>query len=86
LGGLNQEDCGSRSPWTNSFQDPIFKITRTKWTRGVAEVTEHLLCKHKALSSNPSLTKIIIVIITTIKNPENGHLPEFTSDYSSSLW
>jgi hypothetical protein len=41
----------------NSFQDPISKITRVKWTRGVPQVVEYLLCKHKAQSSNPSLIK-----------------------------
>jgi hypothetical protein len=32
---------------------PIPKIIRAKWTRGVAQVVEHRLCKHKALSPNP---------------------------------
>jgi hypothetical protein len=27
------------------------------WTVGMAQVVEHLLCKHKVVSSNPSLTK-----------------------------
>jgi hypothetical protein len=36
----------------NSLQDPISKITRAKWTAGVAQAVEHLLCKCKALSSN----------------------------------
>jgi hypothetical protein len=27
------------------------------WTGGVAQVTEHLLCKHEALNSNLSTTK-----------------------------
>jgi hypothetical protein len=27
------------------------KVTRAKWTRGVAQAVEHLLCKCKALSS-----------------------------------
>jgi hypothetical protein len=31
---------------------PISKITKAKWTRGVAVVVENLLCKHEALSSN----------------------------------
>jgi hypothetical protein len=35
----------------------ISKTTRAKWTGGVAQVVEGLLCKHKALSSNPSPTK-----------------------------
>jgi hypothetical protein len=30
------------------------KITRAKWTGGMAPVVECLLCKHEMLSSNPS--------------------------------
>jgi hypothetical protein len=41
----------------NSSQDPIFKITRAKWTRDVARVVECLLCKGKALNTNPRPTK-----------------------------
>jgi hypothetical protein len=36
---------------------PISKIMRTKWTGGVTQEVECLLCKHKALSSNSSHTK-----------------------------
>jgi hypothetical protein len=36
---------------------PISKITRAKWAGGVAQVVECLLCKCKAMSSNPSPTK-----------------------------
>jgi hypothetical protein len=36
---------------------PISQITRAKWTRNVDQVVESLLCKCKALSSNPSATK-----------------------------
>jgi hypothetical protein len=39
------------------LRDPILKITRAKWTGGVAQAVEHLLCKCKALSSNLSATK-----------------------------
>jgi hypothetical protein len=46
-----------RPAQANSSQDPISKITREKWTGGVAHTIECLLCMHKALSSNPSLTK-----------------------------
>jgi hypothetical protein len=35
----------------------ISKIARPKWTGGVAQVVEHLLCKFKATSSNPIKTK-----------------------------
>jgi hypothetical protein len=31
----------------------ISKITTAKWTGGVAQVVEHLLCKCEDLSSNP---------------------------------
>jgi hypothetical protein len=37
--------------------DPISKIMRTKWTGGMAQAVDHLLCKHKAMSSNSSLNK-----------------------------
>jgi hypothetical protein len=37
--------------------DPISEITRAKWTGGVAQVLECLLCKHETLSSNSSPTK-----------------------------
>jgi hypothetical protein len=46
-----------RTTWANSLQDPISKITRAKWARGMVQVVESLLCKYEALSSNPSLTK-----------------------------
>jgi hypothetical protein len=35
----------------------ISKITRAKWTGGVAQAVEHLLYKHEALSSKPSPIK-----------------------------
>jgi hypothetical protein len=53
----DREDRGLRPVWANSLQDPISKITRTKWTGGVAKVVEHLLCKHKTLSSKPQSHK-----------------------------
>jgi hypothetical protein len=43
--------------WANNSQDPISKITRAKWTGGLAQAVEHLLCKCKALSSNPVPSK-----------------------------
>jgi hypothetical protein len=36
LGGWDEEDCSLRPAQTNSSQDPITKITRAKWTGGVA--------------------------------------------------
>jgi hypothetical protein len=38
-------------------ETPFPKITRVKWTGGVAQAIECLLCKGKALSSNPSPIK-----------------------------
>jgi hypothetical protein len=57
LGGRDQEGYRSRHILANSLLDFIIKITRPKWTGGVAEVVEHLFCKCEALSSNSSLTK-----------------------------
>jgi hypothetical protein len=42
---------------TNSSWDPRSKITRAKWIGSMNQAVESLLCKHEALSSNPSLTK-----------------------------
>jgi hypothetical protein len=36
---------------------PISKITKAKWTGGMVQGVEHLLCKHKVLSSNSNHTK-----------------------------
>jgi hypothetical protein len=57
LGGLGQENCSLRPSWANSLQDPISKITREKWTGGVTQAVQCLLCKCEALSINPSPTK-----------------------------
>jgi hypothetical protein len=53
LGDWVQKDHSSRPAQASSSQEPIFKITRAKWTGGV----EHLLCKCEALSSNPNTIK-----------------------------
>jgi hypothetical protein len=53
LGGWDGEDHGSRPTQANCLWDPISKITRAKWTGGVAKVVEHLLCKCKVLSQTP---------------------------------
>jgi hypothetical protein len=50
--GLN-----SRPAQANSSRDPISKITRAKWTAGVAQMVEHLLWNCEALSSNIGPTK-----------------------------
>jgi hypothetical protein len=39
------------------LQESISQITRAKWTGGVAQAIELLLCKCKALRSNISPTK-----------------------------
>jgi hypothetical protein len=52
LGGWDWEYHGSRPAQANSLWDTISNITRAKWTGGVAQGVECLLCKHKALSSN----------------------------------
>jgi hypothetical protein len=67
-----------RPAWANSSQDPISKITRAKWTGGVTQAVELLLCKSKALSSNPSYQnnkkiKNKKVSLTIDKDPENKH-------------
>jgi hypothetical protein len=38
------------------LETPVSKITRAKWTEGVAQAVKHLLCKCEALSSNASPT------------------------------
>jgi hypothetical protein len=45
---------GSRPAWANGSRDHISKMTRAKWTGGVAQAVECLLCKCKTLTSNPS--------------------------------
>jgi hypothetical protein len=35
---------------------PHLQIIKAKWAGDVAQAVEHLLCKHKTLSSNPSPT------------------------------
>jgi hypothetical protein len=35
------------------LKTPFPKITTAKWTGGVVEVVEHLLCKYEAMSPNP---------------------------------
>jgi hypothetical protein len=57
LGGWAQEDSSSRPTMANSSWDPISKITRVKWTEGMPQAVECLLCEHQALSSNHSNTQ-----------------------------
>jgi hypothetical protein len=44
-------------PGQRVHETPISKITRAKCPGDVSQAVEHLLCKHTALSSNPSPTK-----------------------------
>jgi hypothetical protein len=67
LGGLEWEDCGVRIAQANSLQDPISKITRAKWTGGMPQAVEHLLCKCEALSSNPNPTHRKILYLYTME-------------------
>jgi hypothetical protein len=46
-----------RPPGQTVHETPISKITRAKWTGGVAQAAEDLFCKREGLSSNPSQTK-----------------------------
>jgi hypothetical protein len=57
LGGRDQTDQGLRPARENSWWDPISKITKAKWTGVTVQEVKCLLCKFKALSSNPSLIK-----------------------------
>jgi hypothetical protein len=47
LGGWDWEDHGSRPAWGTVLETPMSKITRAKWTSGVPQVSECLLCKAK---------------------------------------
>jgi hypothetical protein len=57
LGGWDWRDCSLRPASANSLWGSISKIPRAKWTGGVAQEVQCLLCKHKVPSSNPSPTK-----------------------------
>jgi hypothetical protein len=63
LGGL----CLKAKPQQIVHETPISKIIRAKWTGDVTQVVECMLCKYKALSSNPSP----IMKIKKIYNKEN---------------
>jgi hypothetical protein len=52
-GEADQENGGWRPAQADSSKTPISKITRAKWTGGVAEAVEHLLCECEALSPTP---------------------------------
>jgi hypothetical protein len=87
LGGWNWDDHAWRPAWANSLWDPISKITRAKWTGGVAWAVEYLFCKLKALSSNTSPTKkkkeLYINVYRSITH--NGQ-KMWTPQMSFSVW
>jgi hypothetical protein len=51
-----EAETGRITVW-GSLWDPTSKITRAKWTGGLAQAVQCLFCKCEVLSSNPSLTK-----------------------------
>jgi hypothetical protein len=57
LGGWDWEDHSLRPAWENSSRDSISKISRAKWTGGVAQMVECLLCQWETLSTNSSPAK-----------------------------
>jgi hypothetical protein len=46
-GGRDQEDCGSKLAWANSWRDAILKIPNAKRVDGVAQVVELLPSKYE---------------------------------------
>jgi hypothetical protein len=60
-------EAGSEDGWG--------KNNLKKWTGGVTEEVEHLLCKYKALSSNPTPTK----------NPNNFKKPQTSHGHVCSV-
>jgi hypothetical protein len=77
LGGWGREDHSSRPARANSSWDPISKITRAKWTRGMALAVKYLLCKHETLSSNPS---------STPKKKKNCKKDVYTCQTANAVW
>jgi hypothetical protein len=57
LGSWDLEDYGFRPAWQIVCETPISKLTRIKWTGGMAQALQCLLWKHKILSSNSILSK-----------------------------
>jgi hypothetical protein len=50
-----EAEIGRIAYWSPSRQ--IVQETRAKWTRGVAQAIDHLLCKYEAMTSNSILPK-----------------------------
>jgi hypothetical protein len=68
LRGWDQENGGLRAAQENSSQEPHLQNNQAKWTGGVVQEVEHLLCKHEALSSNSRVTKKKKKIVKRKKN------------------
>jgi hypothetical protein len=77
LGDWDREDQRLRPALANSSWDPISKIITAKWVGGVAQAVECLLCRHEALSLNPTL-------ITKKKGGNKRRL--FIASSLSQLW
>jgi hypothetical protein len=69
LGIWDWEDRGLRPAQANRSRTPSPKLIRTKWTGGVGQVVEFLLCKDKPHSPPSPPPKKKREIITT-------HLPQ----------
>jgi hypothetical protein len=57
MGDIDQEDRSFKSACVNKSRDPTRKYPIKNRAGGVAQVLESLLCKHEALSSNPTIEK-----------------------------
>jgi hypothetical protein len=53
LGDWDWEDSSLRPNGVSSSQDCISKISKAKWIGGVAEMINHLHCKHHFTSQIP---------------------------------
>jgi hypothetical protein len=66
-------------------QNLVFKINRAKWTRGVAQAIKYLLCKSKALSSNPPQSYQNNINEIKVKSKSIQLLKENIREYVSAL-
>jgi hypothetical protein len=57
LGRQRSEGSRCKASLGKYFERPYIKITRVKWTGGVTQMVECLLCKGEALSSDPNPIK-----------------------------
>jgi hypothetical protein len=81
------------------MEDPIQKITKVKRAGNVAHVTECLLSKHKALSSNPSTgekklykkcnsTSVVSLVLSTMRllYGESHYMVCFILSHQKRTW